>query len=137
MVSVCRHNRHLHDDRFHRLFEPALPFPFTVIIRACVHKVTREDTKACIFLVTRHRVCAHTRFINILFILQVTVRHIDKRKLTLLLIRCPKMTYLTPVALVSYPPTVLRTRLQIRCHRLMTHVPESGVLVHLRFFQDS
>ena len=47
MISVCRYNRHLHNNRLEGLLEPTFPLPFAITITAIFNKVTREDAETC------------------------------------------------------------------------------------------
>ena len=122
VVTIGRNKCHLVQCRTHRSFEPTLPLPFRIGLATRIHKVTREETELHILLIRHHCLRTTTRLLDILCILYMAIGHIDEREIFLVLILGYKLTYLTPVALRTYAPTIYRTRLQVSSLCLVTHV---------------
>ena len=137
MVTVRHYHRHLHNHRLDTLFEPALPLPLGVRSGTGLYEVTREEAETCFRYSSGSRRCATVGVVNVLLILNMTIRHIDETELTLLCVLRTEMTNFTPMTCVTYTPTVRRTRSQVLCYRLVTHILEGGLRIQSRSFQNT
>ena len=126
MVTISRYDRHLLDDRAHRLFKPALPLPFGVTCTTCFYKVTWEHAKLSLWRVSSSSNSCLTSCIHIFLVLYMRVCHIDERKL----LTCfriidwssSEMRHLTPVALCTHAIGVRSIRSQPLSDNLMAGI---------------
>ena len=137
VVTIGRHDRHLHDHRSDGFFEPALPLPFGVRVCTCLHEVAREEAEARFGYGVRSRGSAPFGILHILGILDMAIGHIEEGVFALRRTLGTEMGDGAPVSFVSDTPRVGSTRREVGSNRLMAHVFESGLVGHLSSLQQS
>ena len=135
MVAVRWHERHPPQHGLQRLFKPAFPLPFAVLVCAGIYKIPGEHAEPCIPFVTSHRLGTQARSVDIFLVLNMTVGHIDETELLLILIRRAEMSHFTPMFPVTYAVRIVSARLEVFRYRLMTHITKRRAFVHLRRLQ--
>ena len=127
MIAICRNNRHLHNDRFERFFEPTLPLPFAVGGCACLNKITGENTEFRFRHCLRYCSGAPAGMIHIFLVLNMTIGHIDEREIALFGILSAELRNVTPVVLITHTPRIICACAEVFRQCFMAYISELGI----------
>ena len=122
MVAICRHKCHIHGYRIKGLLKPTLPLPFAIVGVTIFYEVTRETAEPRFGHRFHYSLRTTAGLVNIYLILDVAIRHDDKRILALICILRTETTDRAPMSVVSATPGICCSGCEVLGQCLMTNV---------------